>query len=95
LKAGARVKVFDPVAMDNFKKTVKAPVEYGRNVYEMAADCDALILVTEWNQFRELDFSRLKHTMKGNVFIDCRNVYTPERMAAKGFTYESFGRGTP
>jgi UDPglucose 6-dehydrogenase len=95
LKRGARVKVFDPVAMENFKKTVKAPVEYGRNVYEMATDCEALVLVTEWNEFRELDFSRLKHTMKGNIFIDCRNVYTPERMAAKGFTYESFGRGTP
>jgi len=95
LRQGARVKVFDPVAMDNFKKTVKAPVEYGRNVYEMAADCDALILVTEWNEFRELDFNRLKHTMKGNIFIDCRNVYTPDRLAAKGFTYESFGRGKP
>jgi UDPglucose 6-dehydrogenase len=95
LKSGARVKVFDPVAMDNFKKTVKAPVEYGRNVYEMATGCDALVLVTEWNEFRELDFSRLKQTMKDNVFIDCRNVYTPERIAAKGFTYDSFGRGTP
>jgi UDPglucose 6-dehydrogenase len=95
LKSGARVKVFDPVAMENFKKNVKAPVEYGRNVYEMAADCDALVLVTEWNEFRELDFTRLKDTMKGNVFIDCRNVYTPERMEAKGFTYESFGRGKP
>jgi len=95
LKQGARVKVFDPVAMENFKKTVKAPVEYGSTVYDMAQGCDALVLVTEWNAFRELDFSRLKHTMKGNVFIDCRNVYTPERMAAKGFTYESFGRGTP
>ena len=95
LKAGARLKVFDPVAMDNFRRTVKAPVEYGRNVYEMAEGCDALILVTEWNQFRELDFNRLKNIMKGNVFIDCRNVYTPERMAAKGFTYDSFGRGTP
>lgn len=95
LKQGARVKVFDPVAMENFKKTVKAPVEYGRNVYDMANGCDALILVTEWNEFRELDFSRLKQIMKGNVFIDCRNVYTPERMTAKGFMYESFGRGTP
>ncbi|HET6463610.1 MAG TPA: UDP-glucose/GDP-mannose dehydrogenase family protein [Candidatus Krumholzibacteria bacterium] len=95
LKKGARVKVFDPVAMDNFKKTVKAPVEYGNNVYDMAQDCDALMLVTEWNAFRELDFNRLKQTMKGNVFIDCRNVYTPERMAAKGFTYDSFGRGKP
>ena len=95
LKQGARVKVFDPVAMDNFRRTVKAPVEYGRNVYEMAEGCDALVLVTEWNQFRELDFSRLKQTMRGNVFIDCRNVYTPERMAATGFRYDSFGRGKP
>ncbi len=95
LKRGARVKVFDPVAMENFRKTVKAPVEYGRNAYEMAEGCDALILVTEWNEFREMDFARLKRAMRGNVFIDCRNVYTPERIAARGFTYESFGRGKP
>jgi UDPglucose 6-dehydrogenase len=95
LKAGARVKVFDPVAMDNFRKSVKAPVEYGRNVYEMAEQCDALILVTEWNEFRELDFARLKRVMKGDVFIDGRNVYTPDRIAQRGFTYESFGRGKP
>ena len=95
LKQGARVKVFDPVAMENFRKTVKAPVEYGRNVYEMAEGCDALLLVTEWNQFRELDFARLKKVMRGDVFIDCRNVYTPDRIAARGFKYESFGRGTP
>jgi UDPglucose 6-dehydrogenase len=93
LKMGARVKVFDPVAMDNFRTSVKAPVEYGNNAYDMAEGCDALLLVTEWNAFRELDFARLKRSMRGNVFIDCRNVYTPERMTARGFTYESFGRG--
>ncbi|HEX6792015.1 MAG TPA: UDP-glucose/GDP-mannose dehydrogenase family protein [Candidatus Krumholzibacteria bacterium] len=93
LKAGARVKVFDPVAMENFRKLIKAPVEYGRNVYEMAEGCDALMLVTEWNQFREMDFARLKQAMRGDVFIDCRNVYTPERIAARGFKYDSFGRG--
>ncbi len=95
LKMGARVKVFDPVAMDNFRKSIKAPVEYGNNAYHMAEGCDALILVTEWNQFREMDFARLKGVMRGNVFIDCRNVYTPDRIAARGFTYESFGRGKP
>lgn len=94
LKMGARVKVFDPVAMDNFKKMVKAPVEYASSAYGAAEGCDAVILVTEWNEFRELDFSRLKRAMKGHVFIDCRNVYTPERIEAKGFKYESFGRGT-
>jgi UDPglucose 6-dehydrogenase len=93
LKGGARVRVFDPAAMENFRKTVKAPVEYARNAYQTAEGCDALVLVTEWNEFRELDFPRLKKTMRGNVFIDCRNVYTPERMAGKGFVYDSFGRG--
>jgi UDPglucose 6-dehydrogenase len=93
LKGGARVRLFDPVAMDNFRRTVKAPVEYARNAYQAAEGCDALVLVTEWNEFRELDFARLKKTMRGDVFIDCRNVYRPDRMAEKGFKYESFGRG--
>jgi UDPglucose 6-dehydrogenase len=93
LRAGARVKVFDPVAMENFRKTTKAPVEYGKNAYESAAGADAVVLVTEWNEFRELDFPRLKTIMRGNVFVDCRNVYSPERMEGTGFVYESFGRG--
>jgi len=50
--------------------------------------------VTEWNQFRQLDFARIKESMRGNVFVDCRNVYTPGLMAGKGFVYESFGRGS-
>jgi UDPglucose 6-dehydrogenase len=93
LTKGARVRVFDPVAMDNFRRTVKSPVEYGRNAYDTAAGCDALVLVTEWNEFRELDFPRLKKTMRGNVFVDCRNVYSRERVEGEGFVYESFGRG--
>ena len=95
LAGGARVKVYDPVAMDNFRRSVEAPVEYAKNAYDTAQGCDALVLVTEWNQFREMDFARLKAAMKGNVFVDCRNVYTPERVTASGFIYESFGRGTP
>ena len=93
LKAGARVKVFDPVAMDNFRKQAKAPVEYGKNAYETATGADALVLVTEWNEFRELDFERLKSVMRGRVFVDCRNVYSPARVETEGFVYESFGRG--
>jgi len=95
LKAGARVKVFDPVAMESFRKQVKAPVEYGKNAYETAAGADAVVLVTEWNEFRELDFERLKKLMRGNVFIDCRNVYSPARVEGEGFVYDSFGRGKP
>jgi UDPglucose 6-dehydrogenase len=93
LQAGARVRVFDPVAMENFRNQVKAPVEYGKNAYDAASGADAIVLVTEWNEFRELDFERLKSRMRGNVFVDCRNVYTPSRVEAEGFVYESFGRG--
>ncbi|HEX5132267.1 MAG TPA: UDP-glucose/GDP-mannose dehydrogenase family protein [Candidatus Krumholzibacteria bacterium] len=93
LARGARVRVFDPVAMDNFRRTVDAPLEYGKNAYDTAAGCDAILLVTEWNQFRELDFPRLKAVMRGNVFVDCRNVYSRERVEGQGFVYESFGRG--
>ncbi len=93
LAEGARVRVFDPVAMDNFRRTVQSPVEYAKNEYEAASGCDALVLVTEWNQFRELDFPRLKQIMRGNVFLDCRNVYSRERVEREGFVYESFGRG--
>ncbi len=95
LQAGARVKVFDPVAMDNLRKQVNAPVEYGKNAYETASGADAVVLVTEWNEFRELDFPRLKQHMRGNVFVDCRNVYSPARVEGEGFVYESFGRGRP
>lgn len=93
LKAGARAKVYDPVAMENFRKVVKAPVEYCKSAYETAEGCDALMLVTEWNEFRQLDFERLKKLMRGDVFVDCRNVYSPERLEKTGFKYESFGRG--
>jgi len=90
---GARIKAFDPIAMDNFGRTSDAKVEFCKNAYDAAEDCDAVVLVTEWNEFRELDFARMKRLMKGNVFIDCRNVYRPARLEDAGFTYDSFGRG--
>jgi UDPglucose 6-dehydrogenase len=91
--AGARIKAFDPIAMENFRRTTEAKVEYCKNAYDTAEDCDAVLLVTEWNEFRELDFARMKRLMKGRVFIDCRNVYRSDRLEGAGFTYDSFGRG--
>jgi len=91
--AGANIKAFDPIAMDNFRKDSQVPVTFGRNAYDCAEDCDAVLLVTEWNEFRELDFERLSGLMNGNVFIDCRNVYKRERVESYGFKYDSFGRG--
>ncbi len=90
---GATIKAFDPIAMDNFRKESPVPVEFCKNAYDCAEDSDAVVLVTEWNEFRELDFERLASLMKGNVFIDCRNVYKPERVESNGFKYDSFGRG--
>jgi UDPglucose 6-dehydrogenase len=91
--AGATVKAYDPIAMDNFRKESDANVTFGKNAYDCAEDCDAVLLVTEWNEFRELDFQRLSGLMKGNVFVDCRNVYKPEHVRSAGFKYDSFGRG--
>ncbi len=57
-------------------------------------NCDAVMLVTEWNEFRELDLERLKRLMKGDVFVDCRNVYKRDRVESFGINYQSFGRGS-
>ena len=93
LEEKARVRVFDPVAMENFEKTYKLPLDYCKSSYEVAEGCDALMLVTEWNEFRQLDLPRLKELMHRPIFVDCRNVYKPGRMFDAGFRYRSFGRG--
>jgi UDPglucose 6-dehydrogenase len=93
IKSGATVKVFDPVAMDNFREKAGLEVEYSKNPYDAAEGCHALMLLTEWNEFRELDLSRLKKLLAQPVFIDCRNVYKKELMREHGFRYQSFGRG--
>lgn len=92
----AKVKAFDPIAMDNFKRLPNgAAVDYCKNAYDTAEGCDALMLLTEWNEFREMDFERLKKLMRRPVLIDCRNVYKGKNVREKGFHYESFGRGKP
>ncbi len=93
IKSKARLKVYDPVAMDNFKNFFNYDVEYCKNAYDTAVDCHALMLLTEWNELRELDLDRLKQSMKEPVFIDCRNVYKTGEMEKLGFRYSSFGRG--
>jgi UDPglucose 6-dehydrogenase len=93
LAAKARLKLYDPVAMDNFKNSFDYDVEYGKNAYDTAEGCHALMLLTEWNELRELDLDRLKRVMKEPVFIDCRNVYKRADMERQGFRYSSFGRG--
>ena len=89
--AGAKIKAFDPEAMTEASHLLEN-IEFTGNAYEAAQDADALVIVTEWDQFRALDLERIKTALKGNVVIDLRNIYSPEDMAAKGFAYTSIGR---
>ena len=91
LNLGAKVKVFDPAAMDE-TKTIFPDIEYGKDAYDVAKGADALVLATEWNQFRRLDLQLIKELLKTPVFIDLRNVYDPDQMKRLGFHYCGVGR---
>ena len=88
---GASVRAYDPVGMEQ-AKTVLANVSYADDPYTCANQADALVIVTEWEQFRALDLDQLKTLMKSPVIIDLRNIYLPGEMVQRGFTYESVGR---
>ena len=91
LALGAKVKAFDPAAMEEAGK-VLPELEYGEDAYDVAKECDALVLATEWNQFRRLDLQRIKGLLKSPIFIDLRNVYDPDQMKRLGFNYCGVGR---
>jgi UDPglucose 6-dehydrogenase len=85
------VKAFDPVAMEE-AKAVLPELEFGKDAYDIAKGADALVLATEWNQFRRLDLPRIKNLLKSPIFIDLRNVYEPDQMRRLGFNYSCVGR---
>lgn len=89
--AGARIRAFDPEGMEAAKACL-SDVTYGSDPYDTAAGADALVLVTEWDAFRALDFPRLKTLMAEPLFVDLRNVYRRELIARHGFRYISIGR---
>lgn len=91
LRAGAKVRVHDPVAMKDAKK-VFPKIVCCRDAYDAAKGTDAVVIVTEWNQFRNLDLNRIKKLAKGQFFFDLRNIYEPEKTRALGFKYYSVGR---
>jgi len=91
LAMGAKVKAFDPAAMEE-TKAVFPKIEFGKDAYDVAKGVDALVLATEWNQFRRLDLQRIKELLKKPVFIDLRNVYDPDQMKRLGFDYCGVGR---
>lgn len=92
VEEGASVRAYDPAAMDNTKAVLKKGVTYCVDSYEAAAGSDCLVILTEWNQFRKLEFSRIKGLLKSPCVIDLRNIYDPVQMKAQGFTYVSVGR---
>jgi UDPglucose 6-dehydrogenase len=89
--AGATIKAYDPEAMTEASHLLK-DITFTQSAYDAAQDADAIVILTEWDQFRALDFDRLKTVLKAPVVIDLRNIYSPEDMAAKGFAYTSIGR---
>ena len=91
LERGASVAAFDPAGMDNTRE-ILPDVEYAENLYEASRDADALIIATEWNQFRNIQWDRVLEVIKTPVVVDLRNIYEPERMKEKGFTYVCVGR---
>jgi UDPglucose 6-dehydrogenase len=88
---GAKVRAFDPIGMEQ-AKPMMSNVTFCDDAYECAQGASALVIVTEWEQFRALDFARLKQTMVKPVLVDLRNIYLPEDVARHGFAYESIGR---
>ena len=90
--AGARVRGYDPVARQTAAPLMPA-VEICSNVYEMADGCDALVVVTEWNEFKQLDLEKVKGLLNSPVIYDGRNIYDPALMKELGFAYRAIGRG--
>jgi UDPglucose 6-dehydrogenase len=89
---GASVKTYDPVAMENAGRMLKN-VKLCEDAYEVAEGCDALIMATDWNEFKNLDWDKIKKAMKNPVLVDGRNMYDPAKMREIGFTYRGVGRG--
>ncbi|GCA49010.1 MULTISPECIES: UDP-glucose 6-dehydrogenase [Sinorhizobium] len=89
--AGARVTGYDPEGMENARKLIEG-LDCASDPYEAAAEADALVIITEWNEFRALDFDRLKSAMKTPLLVDLRNIYRKDEVARHGFRYASIGR---
>jgi len=94
LKEGAIVSAFDPEAINNAKALLGDKIRYADNQYNALEDCDALIIATEWSEFRTPDFDKMSAEMKNKVIFDGRNVFDPEDMKELGYYYESIGRRT-
>ena len=92
LEQGARIVAHDPEGMDEARNELPDTMEYGETIEEVVEGADAIVLMTEWNEYRGLDLKKLKILMAGDVFVDLRNVYEGQQMEACGFKYSCVGR---
>jgi len=93
LEKGARVRVYDPVAMEEFKRAMRGvSIEYAASPEEAVKEAHAMVILTEWNEFRFLDLAKIKRLMKTPVLVDMRNIYEPEVVKKLGFSYAGIGR---
>jgi UDPglucose 6-dehydrogenase len=94
LESGAKIKAYDPVAMDEVKKQLGNSIDYTKDIYEAVLDTDALVLATEWPEFRVPNYRVLAKLMKQKIIFDGRNIYDPEELKELGFEYFCIGRNT-
>ena len=94
LQQGSKITAYDPAAIERTREALGDQIAYANSSYEAARNADALLILTEWEEFANLDFARLRQELKYPIVIDGRNLYDPEIMAAQGFTYYSVGRET-
>jgi UDPglucose 6-dehydrogenase len=92
IDAGAEVRGYDPVAMEN-AKSIFPSIKMYPDPYSMASGCDALMVITEWNEFKQLDRKRIRDSMSSPILFDGRNIYNPDEMKTLGFKYRGLGRG--
>lgn len=92
LEAGASVKVYDPVAMDECRRRIEDRVVYCKDMYDVVIDADALAVLTEWKEFRIPSWSVIKRVMKQSVLVDGRNIYSKDEVIAEGFEYAAIGK---
>jgi len=91
IEAGATIRAFDPEAMEEAAKLMDG-LDYADNAYDAVDGADAMIILTEWDQFRALDLERIKASLNSDIVVDLRNIYSPEDMVKRGFEYTSIGR---
>ena len=92
ISLGAKIQTYDPKAMESAKRWFPKVVSYAQDAYTAAQGSDVLLLLIEWDEFKQLNLGILKKRMRGNIFIDTRNLYNRETVESKGFKYFGIGR---